>query len=323
MRILVTGAAGFIGSHLVDTLVNLGHDVVGLDNFDGSYDIRAKERNLQMALSRPQFSFVRGDILDGDTLTEILRKREIEIVVHLAAKTGVRSSIGDPLGYHRTNVLGTVNVLEAARVFGITRIIYASSSSVYGNNRKTPFSEDDSVDHPVSPYAASKRAGEVICRNYHSMYGLNIYALRFFTVYGPRQRPDMAIHKFTRLILNGCKIPVFGEGNLRRDFTFIDDIIQGVTNSVERVRGFELINLGESTTISVSRLIEVIEAGLSKRAVIELLPIQEGDVDETYADITKARRLIDYQPKVGIEEGVRRFLEWYLCEEHGKAVAAC
>jgi UDP-glucuronate 4-epimerase len=263
---------------------------------------------------------VKGDILSDDTLEAVFRERRIDIVVHLAARTGVRSSITDPLGYHATNVQGTVNVLECARASGTMKAIYASSSSVYGNNQKIPFAEDDPVDHPVSPYAATKRVGEIICRNYHNMYGMDIYALRFFTAYGPRQRPDMAIHKFTRLIREGKPIPVFGMGRLKRDFTFIDDIIQGVSNSVHRVKGFEIINLGESTTISVSDLIGLIERLLSKKAIIEMLPMQAGDVNETFADIRKARTLIDYQPTVGIEEGVRRFLEWYVCDERERAM---
>jgi UDP-glucuronate 4-epimerase len=320
MRILVTGAAGFIGSHLVENLLTHGHEVVGLDNFDATYDSGAKERNLMSASGHSRFSLVKGDILSDDTLEAVFRERRIDIVVHLAARTGVRSSITDPLGYHATNVQGTVNVLECARASGTMKAIYASSSSVYGNNQKIPFAEDDPVDHPVSPYAATKRVGEIICRNYHNMYGMDIYALRFFTAYGPRQRPDMAIHKFTRLIREGKPIPVFGMGRLKRDFTFIDDIIQGVSNSVHRVKGFEIINLGESTTISVSDLIGLIERLLSKKAIIEMLPMQAGDVNETFADIRKARTLIDYQPTVGIEEGVRRFLEWYVCDERERAM---
>ncbi len=322
MNILVTGAAGFIGSHLVEHLLRLNHDVVGLDNFDDLYDPKTKEDNLRIAAGSPRFELVRGDILGGKLLEDLFAKRTFDVVVHLAAKAGVRPSIADPVSYIRTNVEGTLNLLELSRKSGIPKFIFASSSSVYGDSGRIPFREDEQVDQPVSPYAASKKAGELLCYNYHQMYGIGIYALRFFSVYGPRQRPDMAIHKFTRLILEGKPVPVFGEGKMRRDFTFIDDIIQGVLKSIDRVRGYEIINLGESKTISVIRLLDVIEKYLGKKAVIEMLPMQAGDVRETFADISKAGRILDYKPMVGIEEGVRRYLEWYGSErdETGRPV---
>ena|ERR1043166_5051439 len=311
MNILVTGAAGFIGSHLVEHLLKLDHDVVGLDNFDDLYDPKVKEDNLRIAGGNPRFELVRGDITGGKPMEDLFAKRKFDIVVHLAAKAGVRPSIADPVGYIRTNVEGTLNLLELSRKSGIRKFIFASSSSVYGDSGTIPFREDEPVEHPVSPYAASKRAGELLCYNHHQMYGIGIYALRFFSVYGPRQRPDMAIHKFTRLILEGKPVPVFGEGKMMRDFTFIDDIIQGLLNSIDRVRGYEIINLGESKTISVMGLLGVIEKCLGKKALVELLPMQAGDVRETFADISKAGKMLDYKPKVGIEEGVRRYLEWY------------
>lgn len=317
MRILVTGAAGFIGSHLTEKLLDNNHHVVGLDNFDNYYDRAMKESNLKQALAHSNFSLVRGDILDTNTFDGSLAGDTFDVVVHLAAKAGVRPSIKNPLSYFKTNVEGTLNLLEFCRNTSVSRLIFASSSSVYGNNEKVPFAETDSVDNPISPYAASKKAGELLCYNYHHLYGLQIHALRFFTAYGPRQRPDMAIHKFTKLIAEGKPIQLYGDGDLRRDFTYIDDIIQGIVNSIRCVRGFEVINLGESRTVRVAELVALIEKHLGKKAIVESVPIPPGDVKETFADISKARRLIQYTPSVEIEQGIQRFLQWYL-ETHSR-----
>lgn len=315
MRILVTGAAGFIGSHLVERLLQLKHDVVGMDNFDPFYDPATKHNNLSLARDHATFTLIQGDLFDHEALQSAFAGNGFDVVVHLAAKAGVRPSIDDPIGYYRTNVEGTVRLLEMCKNQGVKKFIFASSSSVYGNNVKVPFSESDVVDYPISPYAASKKAGELICYNYHCLYGIDVFALRLFTVYGPRQRPDMAIHKFTRLMDAGKTIPVYGGGKLRRDFTFVDDIVHGLLNAINSVAGYQIINLGESTTISVSELIRLIEESLGKKANIQMLPIPPGDVNETFADIGKARELIGYRPKMSIDEGIRIWISWYLREK--------
>ena len=318
MKILVTGAAGFIGSHLVEKLLNIHHDVVGLDNFDNYYDPKVKVRNLKAALDDSRFMMVKGDILDNDIMENLFSNHEINVVVHLAARAGVRASINDPVRCFRNNVDATTNLLEFCKKRNIKKFVFASSSSVYGNAQQVPFLEDQNVDHPISPYAASKKSAELVCYTFHHLYNIDIYALRFFTVYGPRQRPDMAIHKFTKLILENEPLPVFAEGNLKRDFTFIDDIVHGLLNSIESVRGFEVINLGDSKTISVSQLIMLIEQYLGKKAKKNMLPLQPGDVVETYADISKAKRFLNYEPSVQIQEGIRRFLDWYLANSGGQ-----
>ena len=311
MKILVTGGAGFIGSHLVERLLERGDEVVVIDNFDPYYDPTIKEQNIQHALEYDTYTLYREDILDTDALTNIFNTHDFDVVVHLAAKAGVRPSIKDPVGYTRVNVEGTVNILEQCKKHNIDKVVFASSSSVYGNNEKVPFSEDDPVDNPISPYAATKKAGELLCANYHHLYDMNIFALRFFTVYGPRQRPEMATHKFTRMISNGETIPVYGNGKPERDFTYIDDIINGVEAAIDRVNGFEIINLGESQTISVDRLIDLIETNLGISAKREYLPMQPGDVDRTFADITKAGELLGYDPETSIEAGIKKFVEEY------------
>lgn len=320
MKILVTGAAGFIGSHLVEKLLHHQHEVLGIDNFNDYYDPKIKESNLRQALDYSTFTLVRDDILNADALQTIFTDGGFEAVIHLAAKTGVRPSITDPLSYYKNNIEGTLHLLEFCKRSGIKKFIFASSSSVYGNNEKVPFAEDDNVDHPISPYAASKKAAELICYNYHHLYDIDVYALRFFTAYGPRQRPDMAIHKFTRLILEDKPVPVFAEGKLKRDFTFIDDIVDGIINALRVVKGFEVINLGESKAISVIELIQVIERHLGKKADIKMLPAQPGDVNETFADITKAKRLINYKPKVDINNGIPRFIQWYLDQQRSNTL---
>jgi len=309
--ILATGGAGFIGSHLAEALLKEGREVVVLDNFDDFYLPELKRRNLEHLAGRPGFNLVEGDIRDEALVEKVFTTYPISVVVHLAARAGVRPSIQQPVLYCDVNVRGTTVLLEACRRHGIANFIFGSSSSVYGNNTKLPFSEKDDVDRPISPYAATKRSGELLCATYHELYRLNVFALRFFTVYGPRQRPEMAIHKFTRLIDRGLPVPRFGDGSTRRDYTYITDIIDGVLRSIERVQGFEIINLGGAQTTSLSELITILEKNLSQGGIVEEEPGQPGDVVATYADIDKARRLLGYDPKVPVEEGIRRFTEWY------------
>ena len=309
--ILATGGAGFIGSHLAEALVREGREVVVLDNFDDFYSPEVKRRNLEHLAGRRGFTLIEGDIRDEALVEKVFTVHPISVVVHLAALAGVRPSIQRPLQYCDVNVMGTAILLEACRRHGIAKFIFGSSSSVYGNNTKLPFSEKDDVDRPISPYAATKRAGELLCATYHELYRLNVCALRFFTVYGPRQRPEMAIHKFTRLIDRGLPVPRFGDGSTRRDYTYITDIIDGVMRAIERVQGFEIINLGGSQTTGLSDLIALLEENLGQRAVVEEEPGQPGDVVATWADVEKARRLLEFEPKIPVEEGIRRFAEWY------------
>jgi UDP-glucuronate 4-epimerase len=313
--ILVTGAAGFIGSHVCEKLLSSNFSVVGIDNFDPFYDPEIKRRNLQNFQDHPHFEFYETTITDMPAMEKVFSQHHFSHIVHLAAKAGVRPSIEQPIAYKTANIDGTLNLLEMARLHKIDRFIFASSSSVYGNNRKIPFSENDPVDNPISPYAATKKAGELICYTYHHLYKINISALRFFTVYGPRQRPEMAIHKFTRQIDSGEPVQLYGYGRLKRDFTYIDDILQGVMSVIEKVRGYEIFNLGESQTISTSQLIDVIEQKLGKKAVRVEVETQPGDVDITFADISKAQRLLDYSPNTSIENGVAKFMEWYLARK--------
>ena len=310
MKVLVTGAAGFIGSHLCERLIGQGWDIVGLDNFDDFYDPAVKHANLSGCLKNNQFELFEGDIRDAGAIGSVLGGRDIDIIVHLAAKAGVRPSIEDPVGYEDVNVNGTVMMLEGAKEFGVKRFIFGSSSSVYGNNEKVPFSESDNVDFPISPYAATKKAGELICHTYSHLYGIGMTCLRFFTVYGPRQRPDLAIHKFARLIEAGEAIPVFGDGSMRRDFTYIDDIIDGVVGAMGCCDGYEIYNLGESRPVRLDELIVAIEGALGKRAKINRLPVQAGDVKQTYADVSKAVARLGYEPKTEFAAGLTRFVEW-------------
>lgn len=310
--ILVTGAAGFIGSHLCEKLLANNFNVVAIDNFDPFYDPEIKKRNLQEFRDHPHFEFYDATITDMPALEKIFSHHQFSHIVHLAAKAGVRPSIEQPIAYKTANIDGTLNLLEMARLHKIDRFIFASSSSVYGNNKKTPFSETDPVDNPISPYAATKKAGELICYTYHHLYKINVAALRFFTVYGPRQRPEMAIHKFTRQIDSGEPVQLYGYGRPRRDFTYIDDIMQGVMSAIKNVQGYEIFNLGESQTISTSELIAVIEKNLGTKAIRNDVEMQPGDVDITFADITKAQKILDYKPSTSIESGVAKFVEWYL-----------
>ncbi|MEJ2701500.1 MAG: GDP-mannose 4,6-dehydratase [Sedimentisphaerales bacterium] len=309
MKILVTGAAGFIGSHLCERLLGDGRAVIGVDSFDSFYDPRIKRRNIEDCLKNENFQLVEADIRDHDAMDRAVGAG-VDVIVHLAARAGVRPSIAQPLLYADVNINGTMVLLEAAKKYNIKRFIFASSSSVYGNNEKVPFSEEDNVDFPISPYAATKKAGELICHTYHHLYDISITCLRFFTVYGPRQRPDLAIHKFVRLIEEGESIPVFGDGSMMRDFTYIDDIIDGAVAAMERCDGFHVYNLGESQPIAVNDLIAEIENALGKKAVKEYLPPQPGDVERTYADVTMAVRDLDYKPSAPLQVGLAKFTTW-------------
>ena len=311
--ILVTGGAGFIGSHLCERLLEEGHSVICLDNFDSYYDPNLKFRNVEEISKKypGPFTMVTGDIRNRDHLTELFKKNRIDAVFHLAARAGVRPSIVDPLLYEDVNLRGTITLLEVCKEFGMKNFIFASSSSVYGENQRVPFSETDLDIQPISPYGATKRAGELLCYSYHHLYGIHIACLRIFTAYGPRQRPEMAIHKFTRLIDQGKEIPMYGDGSSKRDYTYIDDLIDGMMAVHHHQRGFEIYNLGESRTTSLKELIRMIEECLGKKAKILSMEPQPGDVSITYADITKAKRLLNYQPKIEMEEGIKRFVEWY------------
>lgn len=313
-RVLVTGAAGFIGSWLTERLLERGVEVVGLDNFDPFYDRALKERNLETARGSSAFRLVEGDLCNRSDVSALFSDGGFDAVMHLAAKAGVRPSLADPAAYYETNLIGTSNLLEVMREAGCLRLVFASSSSVYGNSRKVPFHEDDRVDAPISPYAATKKAGEELCHVYHAVHGFSVLALRFFTAYGPRQRPEMAIHAFTRRLFAGEPIPVFGDGSMERDFTYIDDVVDGVVFALDYVLGsqtFEIVNLGESEPIRLSRLVSALERATGREATIDRRPVPPGDVDRTFADVSRARRLLGYDPHVGIDEGLRRFVEWY------------
>lgn len=313
--VLVTGAAGFIGSHTVDRLLARGERVIGLDNFDEFYPETIKRRNLAQAGERREFRLVEGDIRNGGLLARLFAEEQVRAVIHLAARAGVRPSVEQPELYADVNVRGTTILLETARRAEVPKVVYASSSSVYGGNSKIPFSEEDPVDHPVSPYAATKKATELIAHTYHHLYGLEAIGLRFFTVYGPRQRPEMAIHAFTRLISRGEPVPVFGDGSSRRDYTYIDDILEGVLGALDRGRGCRIYNLGESETTRLDDLVALIGQALGRTPVIQCRPLQPGDVPVTFADISRARAELGYHPQVPVAEGVRRFVEWFVSQE--------
>jgi UDP-glucuronate 4-epimerase len=311
LNILVTGGAGFIGSHLCEKLTARGDRVVALDNFDPFYAHSLKEKNVASLRILKNFSLVEGDIRSNADLDLAFGAGKIDAVVHLAALAGVRPSIEEPARYQDVNVGGTTQILEAMRRHGVKKMVFGSSSSVYGNNEKVPFAEDDPVDHPISPYAATKKACELMCHAYHHLFGLDIFCLRFFTVYGPRQRPDLAIHKFARILREGGSIPMFGDGTTRRDYTYVDDIVQGVLAALEKVAGYRIYNLGESQTTELRELIRLIAASLGVEAKIERLPLQAGDVEQTYADISRARSELGYRPTTKVAEGIPRFIKWF------------
>ena len=312
MNFLVTGGAGFIGSHVCEQLLRDGHRVWAFDDLNDFYDPLIKRRNLaEIQAVGKLFTFVGGDLCDASAVNGLFAATKFDQVIHLAARAGVRPSLEQPALYQRVNVEGTVNILEAARKNGCKKIIIASSSSVYGVNAKVPFSESDPIFSAVSPYAASKLACEALGHVYHYIYGLDVAMLRFFTVYGPRQRPDLAIHKFTKLIAAGQPIPVFGDGSTARDHTFITDILDGILACTRREFGFEIFNLGESQVIRLDKLISLIESALGKKAVIDRQSLQPGDVPITFADISKAQRMLGYNPQVKAEKGIPLFIEWF------------
>ena len=312
MNFLVTGGAGFIGSNLCERLLRDGHSVWAFDDLNSFYDVSIKQQNIReiQALAQP-FTFVQGDITDRPALDELFREAKFDQIIHLAARAGVRPSLLEPALYQRVNVEGATNLLEIARLNGVKKIILASSSSVYGINSKVPFSESDPIFSVISPYAASKLACESLGHVYHHVYGMDVAMLRFFTVYGPRQRPDLAIHKFAALINAGKPIPVFGDGSMARDYTYISDTIDGIMACTKRDIGYDIFNLGESQTVTLNRLIELLENALGKKAIIDRQPMQPGDVPITFADISKAKKILGYAPKVKIEEGIPRFVEWF------------
>lgn len=312
MNFLVTGGAGFIGSHLCERLLHEGHSVWAFDDLNNFYAPAIKQVNLRVlqSLARP-FTFIHGDVTDRAAVEELFRETQFDQVIHLAARAGVRPSLAEPALYQRVNVEGTVNLLEAARARGVRKLIIASSSSVYGVNAKVPFAEDDPIFRPISPYAASKLACEALGHVYHHLYGMDIVMLRFFTVYGPRQRPDLAIHKFAQLITAGKPIPVFGDGSTARDYTYITDTVDGIMAATRGPFGYQIVNLGESQTVKLSYLIELLERALGKKAILDRQPTQPGDVPITFANIEKARALLGYEPKVKIEKGIENFVHWF------------
>jgi UDP-glucuronate 4-epimerase len=310
MHVLVTGGAGFIGSHLVDSLLADGHHVTVLDNFDPFYDRAVKEANIEAQRRHSAWRLVEADIRDVSRLRVMLID-DYDCIVHLAARAGVRPSIADPIGYQRVNVEGTQNVLEFARERGIRQFVFASSSSVYGINPRVPWSEEDHVLQPISPYASTKVSCELLGHVYSELFGIRFIALRFFTVYGPRQRPDLAIHKFARMMSQGQPIPVFGDGNSRRDYTYIDDIVFGIRQAIEYdATPFEVINLGNNQTVSLLDMIRGLQFALSRTAELQWLPPQPGDVPQTWANIEKAQALLGYSPTTTYREGVRQFADW-------------
>lgn len=314
-RILLTGGAGFIGSHVAEALIRRGATLSIVDNLDNFYPLSRKQFNLQEIRDAGDFEFVELDIRDMDALRKIAERVQPEIVIHLAARAGVRPSIEEPALYESVNVAGTVNILEIARIVKAQRLVFGSSSSVYGVTSTVPFCEDDPKTRPISPYAATKLAAEMMCYTYAHLYGLTTLCLRFFTVYGPRQRPDLAIHKFTALIEKGKPIPVYGDGSMGRDYTYVDDIVAGVVASVEYAPDqklpFEIFNLGNSHPVRLAELIAQLEAATGKKSLQQRLPDQPGDVPITWANIDKARRLLGYSPRTSMEQGLRNFVAWY------------
>ncbi len=311
-NILVTGGAGFIGSHLVERLLGEGIWRVNvIDDFNDFYSPELKRANVSAYLENPNFRLYEIDICNAVALARVFAENQFDTIVHLAARAGVQPSLRHPKLYAATNINGTLNLLELARQFSVKQFIFGSSSSVYGINCKTPFSEDDKIFQPISPYAATKAAGELLCHTYSHLYDIRTVCLRFFTVYGARQRPDLAIRKFSQLILEGKPIEMFGDGTTGRDYTFVDDVIEGVRAAIDYAASdFEIINLGESQTVELKHLIKLLEENLGKKAIVQQKPMRAGDVPQTFADISKARKLLDYNPQTKIEEGIRRFADW-------------
>jgi UDP-glucuronate 4-epimerase len=309
-NILVTGSAGFIGSHLCERLLQLGYNVIGLDNFRDNYDPLIKRENVHSALEHPSYKLVEGNILDADLVDRLMKQHNIDILVHLAALAGVRNSILTPLDYVDTDIKGTVIMLEACRKYGVSKFIFASSSSVYGNGT-VPFRESNNLICQASPYAAAKYSGELLCKTWHQLYSIPTVCLRFFTVYGPRQRPDMAIHIFTKAISRGLEVGIYGDGSSSRDYTYIDDVVDGIVASIDCKCAFELLNIGNSNAVDVLTLVRIIESKLQRQAHLRFLPQQPGDVPKTLANISKAANLLGYSPKVPLEDGIERFISWY------------
>ncbi len=311
MKYLITGGAGFIGSSLSDKLLSDGHDIVVVDNFNDYYDVSIKEKNVSNNLSNPHYVLCRADIENMDSMQKVFKEHKFDAVIHLAARAGVRPSLEKPMEYVKTNILGTVNILECMKDSGIKKLVIASSSSVYGNCKEESFSEDLKVTEPISPYAATKSACEQICYTWHHLYGISVVALRFFTVYGPRQRPDLAINKFAKKIIKGEPIQMYGDGSTKRDYTYIDDIVSGICKSIDyNGSGYEIINLGGGEPITLKRMIQTIEQEIGKKAIIEQQPMQPGDVDKTVCDWSKARKLLNYAPKTSFKDGIKKFVEW-------------
>lgn len=311
----ITGGAGFIGSTLSEKLLELGNKVVAIDDFCDFYDPKIKENNVKELVKNPNFKLYRADIRDREAIKKIFDENKIDVVMNLAAMAGVRPSIENPCLYQEVNCLGLQNILEEMKLHNVKNGVLASSSSVYGNCKEVPFREDMIVDYAISPYAATKKANEVMAHVYHKLYDMNIIMLRFFTVYGPKQRPDLAINKFTRLMLEEKEIPMFGDGTTSRDYTYIDDIVEGIIKSckyvLEHKNVYEILNIGNSSPTSLKEMIDVIAKTLNVEAKIKQLPMQPGDVDRTYADVSKAKKLIGYEPKITFEEGIERFVNWY------------
>ena len=311
MNYLITGGAGFIGSSLTDSLLKDGHKIVVVDNFNDYYDINIKENNVAEHKKNPNYKLYKVDIEDTFALKEVFSNYKFDAVIHLAARAGVRPSLEQPLAYIKTNILGTVNILECMKDYGCNKLVMASSSSVYGNCKENEFSEELKVTEPISPYAATKSACEQIAYTWHHLYNIDVVALRFFTVYGPRQRPDLAINKFARLIDEGKPIQMYGDGSTKRDYTFIDDIVKGIKASINYDKsGYEIINLGGGEPITLKRMIETIEKTMGKKAIIEQHPMQPGDVDKTVCNWSKAKKLLNYEPSTSFDQGIKKFIEW-------------
>jgi UDP-glucuronate 4-epimerase len=312
MRVLITGGAGFIAFHLASALLKNGNEVHLLDNFNDFYDPEIKRRNVRDLESASRIPLHVVDIIDRGNLEKVFENSRPDAVVHLAAWAGVRPSLEKPALYASVNVTGTVHLLDLAKEYSTKCFIFGSSSSVYGGSRSVPFTEEDPVDRPVSPYAATKRAGELLCHTYAHNYSMNITCLRFFTVYGPRQRPEMAIHKFARLMLKGEEVPIFGKGDSQRDYTYVEDIVDGVLRAISLNPRFEIFNLGESQTVPLLDIVKHLEDSLGIKARLRFLPVQPGDMDITYADITRARRVLGYNPRTPFKDGIQLFADWFL-----------